>query len=399
MVLASSQLLAVTAMSVVLPFIPFFIRELGVSERAAVERWSGLIFSGPFLTAALFSPVWGHFGDKYGYKLMVVRAVFGLALANVFFAFVRTPLQFYVMRIVQGAFSGFIPAAIVITTAGTPAPRLPDALGKLYATSSAGRLIGPVLGGFLAGFLAFRGIFLVVAAMMAVAGFVVIGFLREPPRVAADEERSARASFRAVIADVHVLLALAGLLVVMVSISMVMPVFPLYVEDLLGGKGDAPFLTGVGFATVAGFTLLTSSFLGHLSERLGLKVLLLAALGCTTVALALHALAASIAGMLVARALLGIGTAGVQPALFTMIGRRAPEGQRGGVTGYASSATILGFFIGPLSGGWLANSVGVTGVFLIAASVALASGLGAAIIAQRLGRGRSLETVTLDTPR
>ncbi len=43
-------------MSLVLPFIPFFVRELGVVERGEIERWSGLIFSAPFLAAALMSP-------------------------------------------------------------------------------------------------------------------------------------------------------------------------------------------------------------------------------------------------------------------------------------------------------------------------------------------------------
>jgi MFS family permease len=55
------------------------------------------------------------------------------------------------------------------------------------------------------------------------------------------------------------------------------------------------------------------------------------------------------------------------------------------MAGYASAATILGFFVGPVSGGWLANVVGISGVFMIAAGIAVTCAVAAAVLTRRLG--------------
>ena len=189
----------------------------------------------------------------------------------------------------------------------------------------------------------------------------------------------------------------------MVAASMVMPIFPLYVEDLLERAGGSSLAattwTGIGFATVAGFALLASTMLGRIAARIGLKVVLVVALGLCAIALALHPVVNGIAGMLAARALLGIGIAGVQPVLISMISRQAPEGRGGGFAGLASSATIFGFFLGPGSGGWLASHVGVGAVFEIAAVIIAACGLVAAIVAKRHEGDREIRPLPSPLPR
>lgn len=377
-------------MGLVLPLIPFFVRELGVTDRAAVERWSGLIFSGPFLAAGLMSPVWGYIGDKYGHKMVVVRAIVGLAVMNALLSFIQSPLQFWLVRLAQGLVTGFIPASLAITSATTPSERLPDALAKLNAAASAGRLIGPAIGGILAGFLTFREIFVIVGAVIGVAALGVILWLEDPPRESEGPEPSPLVNLRHVMRDGRTQLGLAGLTVGMAAISMVMPIFPLYVEDLLGPEGDPSFWTGMGFAVVAAATLLASSFLGRLTSHLGLKVVFLVALAVSAVALALHPVVTELGPMLAVRALLGLGAAGVAPVLYTMISRSAPEKIRGGIAGFASSATILGFFVGPVSGGWLAARISVDGVFYLGAVALVACGIVAAIAPKRLGQDRAI---------
>lgn len=389
-VLSAAQFLAVTAISIVLPFIPFFVRELGITDRREVELWSGLIFSGPFLAAALMSPVWGHLGDKHGYKMMVGRAIAALAVTQFLYVFVRTPLQMTTLRVVQGIVTGFIPASLAMTSASTPSPNLPSAMGALYASASAGRLVGPALGGVLAGFMSFRNIFLLVGALTAIGCVIVFAQLQEPPRSVRPERPSAKANLRRVGEDVRLQLALVGMFLSMSAIGMQFPVFPLYVEDLLHQEGNAAFYTGIGFAMVAAFTLLTAPFLGKISRRIGLKRSLIGALVICGISLGLHPLASTIATMLSMRALLGVGTAGIQPALHSMVSRETPEGMRGGITGYANSASILGFFAGPLLGGYLASHFGNRAVFGVSGAILFACAIGAAMFAKRRGREREI---------
>jgi DHA1 family multidrug resistance protein-like MFS transporter len=397
-VLTVAQFLAVTGMGIVLPFIPFFVRELGVTDRAAVERWSGLIFSGPFLAAGLLSPIWGHLGDRYGHRMMVIRAVIALAIVNFALVLVQTPLQFWLLRLVQGAVTGFVPAVLAITSASTPALQLPAAMASLHSSAAAGRLVGPAVGGLLAGFLPFRQIFVVTGVLISLGAVLVIRYLEEPPR-AVPRRGSAAANFRFVLGDGPLRLGLLGLLVSMAAHSMALPVFPLFVEDLVRGTHDPAVWTGIGFAVVAGFTMIAATFVGRLAERFGLKTVLSLSLVVTAVALAVHPLTRGLPSMLAARALLGVGVAGVQPALYAMISRRAPGGAAGAIQGYASSAAILGFFFGPFFGGWLANRAGVGGVFYIAGTVALGCALFVAVVAKRRGRDRQIVAIPDPMPR
>ncbi|MEZ4689557.1 MAG: hypothetical protein R3A12_04995 [Ignavibacteria bacterium] len=47
-------------------FLPFYIRELGVTNPDELEHWSGIVFSGPFILSFLLTPVWGIAGDRFG---------------------------------------------------------------------------------------------------------------------------------------------------------------------------------------------------------------------------------------------------------------------------------------------------------------------------------------------
>jgi MFS family permease len=254
------------------------------------------------------------------------------------------------------------------------------------------------VGGLLAGFLPFRHIFVITGVLISAGALLVIRYLEEPPR-ATHTRPSAAANLRFVLSDGPLRLGLLGLLVSMAAQSMVLPVFPLFVEDLVAGAHDASVWTGIGFAVVAGFTMISAVFVGRIAKRFGLKTVLLVSLVITSIALAAHPFARGLPSMLAARALLGVGVAGVQPALYAMISRRAPGGAAGAIQGYASSAAILGFFFGPSFGGWFANRVGVVGVFYMAAAVALACAVFAAVVAKRRGRDRTIVTVPDPLPR
>src|SRR5512143_2906999 len=111
-ILWGTQFLAMLGMNLVVPFLPFYIRELGVSDPDDLARYSGLVFSGPFFLSLVFTPIWGILGDRYGRKVMVVRALFGLGLAQVFVGLSQNVWQLFASRVIQGVISGFIPSAL-----------------------------------------------------------------------------------------------------------------------------------------------------------------------------------------------------------------------------------------------------------------------------------------------
>ena len=64
------------AFSLVMPFLPLYVEQLGVTGHSALNMWSGLVFSITFLFSAIASPFWGGLADRKGRKIMLLRSVF-----------------------------------------------------------------------------------------------------------------------------------------------------------------------------------------------------------------------------------------------------------------------------------------------------------------------------------
>ena len=105
------QMLSVGSFYFALPFIPFQVEQLGVHDPAAVDLWSGIIFSINALTGALFAPLWGDVADRVGRKAMVVRSsIFG-GLTAALMAFSPNVWLLTTSRALMGVAGGFTSAA------------------------------------------------------------------------------------------------------------------------------------------------------------------------------------------------------------------------------------------------------------------------------------------------
>lgn len=166
-------------MSMVIPFLPLFVKELGVTETTELKRWSGLVVSGVFITAFIATPVWGWLGDRVGKKKMVLRAIFGLAVSQFLVGLSQDVVQLFIFRMVQGALSGFIAAALALVSSNTPKDKSGYAIGFLASSTAAGNLLGPFLGGLMADAFGYRNVFFITSAMCAVSGILVWVFVKE----------------------------------------------------------------------------------------------------------------------------------------------------------------------------------------------------------------------------
>lgn len=63
----------IVAMTLLLPFLPLYVQQLGVSDQAAIVQWSGAAYGATFFAAALVAPLWGRLADRYGRKPMLIR--------------------------------------------------------------------------------------------------------------------------------------------------------------------------------------------------------------------------------------------------------------------------------------------------------------------------------------
>src|ERR1700728_2823672 len=68
------------SLSMLLPFLPLYVQQLGVNSTSAIVQWSGVAFGVTFLGTALTAPIWGQLADRYGRKPMLIRAAIGMAV-------------------------------------------------------------------------------------------------------------------------------------------------------------------------------------------------------------------------------------------------------------------------------------------------------------------------------
>ena len=341
----------------------------GVTDDASVQRWSGAIYSGPFLFAALMTPIWGWMGDRFGRKPMVIRALVGLATAIFLMSFARTPAQLLLLRVLQGTVSGFIPAAIALVSSSAPRGQQGYALGTLASAQAAGIVAGPLAGGVLADVIGYRALFYVTAAVEVCAALLVVALVREPRRERRPR-RSAPLWLNLRYAARHpVPVSLVGLLCTQLGLLIVQPFFALFVESL--GVAPARLSTVTGF--LFGVTGVAMSFAaplwGRLSDRSGRRSVLVAAFGGASILLLLQGLCRDVLWLFVLRLLQGALAAGMLPSLYAVIAHTTPQRRRAGIIAFGSSATLLGGLVGPLAGGFLAARLGMRAVFAVAGGI------------------------------
>lgn len=119
------------AISQILPFLPLYVSQLGVTSHEALSMWSGLTFSVTFLVSAIVSPMWGSLADRKGRKLMLLRASLGMAIAILLQAFATNVWQLFILRAIMGLTSGYIPNAMALVASQVPRERSGWALSTL----------------------------------------------------------------------------------------------------------------------------------------------------------------------------------------------------------------------------------------------------------------------------
>lgn len=364
-----AQFVTIMGMNAVVPFLPFYIRDLGVTDPDVVARWSGLAFSGPFFLSFFFTPLWGALGDRYGRKLMVIRAVFGLGIAQILVGSAQSAEQLLLFRMIQGALSGFIPAALTLVSTSAPREHTGYALGFLQTSISAGMLIGPVIGGALADVVGYRPIFFIVAAICFLSGIFVIVMVKESRAAREEEKFSLRENYRFAFSSSQVALAMILIYLAQTSIVMLQPIFALFIEKIYHDAQYISTMTGVLFSVMGLVMIFSAPWWGTRTDLGSYRKNLMYATSIGAAMLLLHGIANTPWQVAIIRAGLGFAMGGIIPVLYAFISKQTPLKRRGGVIGIATTFTILANITGPTSSGYVASHFNIRTSFYITAAI------------------------------
>jgi DHA1 family multidrug resistance protein-like MFS transporter len=365
-ILWGTQFLAMLGMNLIVPFLPFFIRQLGVRDSNELAQWSGLVFAGPFFTAFIATPLWGTLGDKHGKKTMVVRAIVGLGLSQVLIGFSANVYQLFIFRMFQGAISGFIAANLALVSTSTPKEKIGYALGTLQTATSLGTVLGPAIGGVLADSIGYREIFFVVAVLCCIGGIVVFKFVKEiPQQTEVNEQMSVISNVKFMFT--HRQLAIIGTIIILSQSAalMIEPMFALFIESFTTNTQYLSTLTGIIIAISGVFMVIASPWWGKRNDILGYKKNICFALSGTGTAYFLHLFVPNLFSLGILRAGLGFARGGILHSLFSQVSLLSPKNRKSGLIGIASSLAVFGNMIGPVSGGYIAKHWGISSAFLV----------------------------------
>ena len=373
------------AISQILPFLPLYVSQLGVSSHEALSMWSGLTFSITFLVSAIVSPMWGSLADRKGRKLMLLRASLGMAIAILLQAYATNVWQLFLLRGLMGLTSGYIPNAMALVASQVPRERSGWAISTLSTAQISGVIGGPLMGGFLADHVGLRAVFFITALLLMVSFLVTFFLIKEGvrPTISKAERLSGKAVFATLPYPGLMISLFVTTMVIQLCNGSIGPILTLFIKSMAPDSNNIAFLSGMIAAVPGVSALMSAPTLGKLGDRIGTARILMATLIFAVVLFFAMSFVTSPFQLGVLRFLLGFADGAMLPAVQTLLVKYSSDQVTGRIFGYNQSFMYLGNVIGPLIGASVSAMAGFRWVFAATAVVVLLNIIQLAIALQR----------------
>ncbi|HED1420602.1 TPA: multidrug efflux MFS transporter MdtG [Kluyvera georgiana] len=360
------------AFSLVMPFLPLYVEQLGVTGHSALNMWSGLVFSITFLFSAIASPLWGGLAARKGRKIMLLRSALGMAIVMLLMGLAQNIWQFLILRALLGLLGGFIPNANALIATQIPRHKSGWALGTLSTGAVSGALLGPLAGGFLADNYGLRPVFFMTATVLFICFVLTLFFIREQfTPVSKKEMLHVKEVFGSLKNRELVLSLFVTTLIIQVATGSIAPILTLYVRDLAGNISNIAFISGM-IASVPGVAaLICAPRLGKLGDRIGPEKILIVALIVSVLLLIPMSFVQNPLQLGILRFLLGAADGALLPAVQTLLVYNASNQIAGRIFSYNQSFRDIGNVTGPLIGAAVSANYGFRAVFCVTAVVVL----------------------------
>ncbi len=354
-----------------IPTIPRFVEgPLGKGEAAV-----GFAVGAFGISAVLIRPFIGRLGDSKGRRVLMIggSALVGISILGLLFVHSFLPLILLRLTTGIGEAAFYVGAASAINDLA-PNERRGEALSFFSLALYGGLAVGPVLGESVLGTDNFSLAFIVAAAATLAATLIALSIPDTRPEFDPDEPVSARRRV------VHPAGLLPGVILAtsVWGLAGFNTLIPLYALQL-GMSGSK-----VVFFTYSVIILGFRSLGARIPDRFGTRRVVRTALAFSTSGLVVMGIWVEPQGLFVGAAIFAIGQALAFPTLMALALSAAPARERGSVVGTFTAFFDLAFGLGALSTGWIAETAGYQGAFLIAAAVA-ALGFGLMIFFAKRG--------------
>jgi len=398
-----------TGFTLVMPFLPLFIGQLGVTDPGQIAMWTGVSLGITPAMTAILAPAWGRLGDRFGRKIMVERSLVSFVVLFAAMAFVTKAWHVLAIRAAQGLFAGYGSLSVAMAAESAPRDRMPSAIGLVQTAQRIGPGVGPLIGGALAGLVGLRRAFLVTAVFYA-AGLVLVHVMYDeqathavaanprdlenlsnpenppnpsnlsnppnPSNPSNPPNPSTRVTFRNVLAFQNFILMMVVIFGLQFVDRSFGPVLPLYVEQAGRTHAQVAMVSGVLFSIMACTGALGHHFCGRLVKRFPMRVVIAGGAAVAAAGSAMVGVSGNVFVMSAASTLLGLGIGAAMTAAYSAAGSVIPAGAHGAGFGVLTSASLVGMASSPFIAGFLGGS-SIRVVFLV--DVVVMAALAAAV--------------------
>jgi len=363
-----SQVVSLMSFGFGLPFLPFYIQTLGVTDPATLKLYTGILSAAPAITMAIMAPIWGILSDRYGRKLMIQRAMFAASIILVLMGNVWAVWQLVVLRFMQGMFSGTITATSAFVASNTPDKKLSYALGVLSSSTFVGYSLGPLIGGIVAEQYGYRTSFIIGAILMFLGFLLVTKMLTEDKNSFSGATKvKKKGNIRALLTPTIVVLLLM-LFMQRITRTVFSPFLPLFIQEQLNTLEGASSTTGLINGAVGFLTAFSAIFVSRLGDKYDKINIIQILLGFGL----LSGIAINVLDgwwpFLISYCSLFFIIGGVEPLMTSMSAQQVAADKRGLLFGVQGLVSSLGWLVSPTLGTWISIKFGIREVLWVVLS-------------------------------
>ncbi len=354
-----------TGFTLVMPFLPLYFQQLGVTDIGEIALWSGLSLGVTPAVTALMAPFWGRLADRVGRKIMIERSLASFVVVMAAMGYVTEAWHVFALRALQGLFAGYGALALTMAADAAPRDRMAFAIGTVQTAQRIGPALGPVIGGTVAQIVGLRRAFLVTAGFYLVALVLVFTMYHERrARVSSDEQGAGRITFRNVLALENFVLLIAvvfGLQFVDRSFG---PVLPLYVAELGTSMDAIPIVSGILFSISAGAGAVGNHVARGLLARTSARAVIAGSAAVAALGTLSYVFAGGTGVLMIGTSVFGLGIGAASTAAYTAAGAVIPPEARGAGFGLLSTGSLIGLATSPIICGLL-GTLSLRAVFVL----------------------------------
>ena len=360
---------------VIIPSQPFWTKSFGAT---AFEI--ALIMSVYAACQFVFAFPLGWLSDRIGRKPILVLSLCGSVISFTLVGLADSLSMIVLARALGGVMGANIAVAYAYVADVTTGEERARAMGLLGASIGAGFVLGPFIGGVVAGpDPANPGQigFFVGAAISAIAVVAAIPLLREP---ASHRSSAETGGFRARLRGFGLALSIPIVLIPIVVAGMaglamtgLEATYALWVNEAhgWGARETGLFFGYIGVILV----IVQAGLIGPAKRAIGERGILYLGLAFAAAGMALVAISDTVLLVFVNGALIAFGYGFIDPSVSSLISRNTPAGRQGAVMGVLQSVASLARIIGPAAAGLLFHKLGYNAPY-VAGAIVLVCALG-----------------------